>query len=137
MTASRVRPRWALPAGSACIGFGLVTVAVGGRTLFHPLAAGLQRGIVPLIRVFNFVAGFAYVAAGIGLLRARRWAFSLSVVIAAATLLLFIALGAHIAFGGDFQMRTVAAMTLRTVFWIGIATGLYRAFVRGPAVERS
>jgi hypothetical protein len=37
-------------------------------------------------------------------------------VIVATTALVFTALGIHIATGGAFEVRTVAAMTLRTVF---------------------
>jgi hypothetical protein len=136
MTTPPLRPRWAVPIGLICIGFGLVTVAVGGTTLFRALAAGLPPNVVPFVLGFNFVAGFAYVAAGFGLLRARRWTFALSSAIAGATALVFIAFGAHIASGGEFQMRTVAAMTVRTVFWIAIAIGSYRALLGGRSAEQ-
>lgn len=137
MTTPHRRPRWAIPVGLICIGFGLITVAVGGKTLLQGLATGLPGNVVPFVLGFNFFAGFAYVVAGIGLLLARRWTFALSAAIASATTLVFIAFGAHIAFGGDFQMKTVAAMTLRTLFWIAIAIISYRVLLGGRPAERS
>jgi hypothetical protein len=131
MTTSHLRPRWAFPVGLICIAFGLITIAVGGKTLSEGLAAGLPRNVVPFVLGFNFVAGFAYVAAGFGLMRARRWTFVLSAAIASATALVFIAFGAHIVFGGEFQTKTVAAMTVRTLFWIAIAIGSYRVLLGG------
>ena len=54
---------------------------------------------------FNFLAGFAYVVAGVGLLAMQRWALWLSVAIAAATLLVFIAFGAQ--FPAGFSLPTL------------------------------
>ena len=77
--------------------------------------------VVPFVLWFNFAAGFAYLAAAIGLARARRWAAPLSLGIAAATALVFLAFGIHVLRGGAFEPRTVAAMTLRTGVWAAIA----------------
>jgi uncharacterized membrane protein (DUF2068 family) len=70
---------------------------------------------------FNFLAGFAYVAAGVGLWRERRWAAWLALVVAAATALVFAAFGAHVLAGGEYEVRTVVAMSLRTLVWAAIA----------------
>ena len=45
----------------------------------------------------------------------------LASAIATATLLVFAAFGVHVMTGGAYEMRTVAAMTLRSVLWLGIA----------------
>ncbi len=58
---------------------------------------------------FNFLAGFAYVAAGIGLGLGRR---------GAAWLAVFSAFGIHIVTGGAYELRTVVAMTVRSLFWV-------------------
>jgi hypothetical protein len=76
---------------------------------------------VPLVLWFNFVAGFAYVAAGIGLWQGRSWAAPLAVAVAAATALVFAAFGLHVLLGGAYEMRTVAALALRLAVWSGIA----------------
>jgi hypothetical protein len=100
--------------------FGVLTIVSGGRVLFGDGAA-LAGSYVPYIVWFNFVAGFAYVAAGIGLWLRRPWAAAMAVALALLTALAFAALGGHIAAGAAYEMRTVAAMTLRLVLWIGIA----------------
>lgn len=81
---------------------------------------------VPFVLWFNFGAGFAYVVAGLGMGLRQRWAAPLAALIAAATALTFAALGVHIAQGGAFEMRTVAAMALRTTVWAVLAWLAFR-----------
>jgi hypothetical protein len=100
--------------------FGAANIFSGGRVLFADGAAG-AGSYVPYIVWFNFLAGFAYIAAGIGLWLRTPWAAGMSLALALLTALFFAALGGHIAAGGAYEMRTVAAMTLRTVLWIAIA----------------
>lgn len=107
--------------------FGLLTVLSGGRTLFGGEAARLAAGaIVSFVLWFNFVAGFAYVACGLGLWQRRRWSVPLAVFIAAATGLVFAAFGVHAWSGGAYETRTVGAMALRTLLWAGIAATAHR-----------
>jgi len=102
--------------------FGLLTIYSGGQVIFGGAAAREAAGnFLPFVVWFNFIAGFAYVAAAIGLLTAQRWAPRLALIIAAATALVFLAFGALILTGSPFEMRTVGAMALRTVVWAGIA----------------
>ena len=83
------------------IGFGLLTLKEGGAVLFVDGAARQAAGhYVPFVLWFNFLAGFAYVAAGAGLWRRRRWAAWLALAIALATALVFLAFGVHVALGG-------------------------------------
>ncbi len=108
--------------------FGLLTVFSGGRTLFGGEAARLAAGaIVHFVLWFNFVAGFAYVACGLGLWGRLRWSVPLAVFIAVATGLVFAAFGVHAWNGAAYEARTVGAMALRTVLWAGIAGAAYRA----------
>jgi len=115
--------RWPLlAAGGFAIAFGLLTIVSGGTALFGgPEARAAVGDAVPFVLWFNFLAGFAYVLAGIGIWRQRPWAARLAIAIALATLLVFAALGVHIALGGAFERRTVMAMSLRSLVWIGIA----------------
>lgn len=106
--------------------FGVATVISGGATLFDPATRAASGPIVPFVLWFNFLAGFAYVAAGVGLFVGRTWAAQLAALIAACTLLIFAAFGVHVLAGGDFGKRTVAAMVLRTVAWCTIALVAYR-----------
>lgn len=120
------RPRWALLSSLIVGAFGIVTIIVGGRTLFDGTDGKSAGNIVPFVLWFNFTAGFAYVIAGIGLFLWKRWAAQLSVVIAATTIAVFVAFGAHVFLGGAFEARTVGAMTLRSILWIAIAISTCR-----------
>jgi hypothetical protein len=116
---------WAL--SLVAIAFGVLTIRVGGMTLRGDAAAVAAAGnYVPFVLWFNFVAGFAYVIAGVGLWMQQRWAVWLAIAIAAATALTFAAFGAHVYFGGAYEHRTVIAMSLRTLVWAAIATIAWR-----------
>ena len=80
------------------------------------------------VLIFNFSAGFLYVATGLATLLGKRWSRQLARGLAATTLLAFAALGVHVALDGAFEMRTVAAMTVRSAFWIGQALALAHTF---------
>ena len=100
--------------------FGAATIFSGGRVLFGEGAAG-AGDYLPYIVWFNFLAGFAYIAAGIGLWRRKPWATGIALALALLTALFFAALGGHIAAGAAYEVRTVVAMALRTGLWIAIA----------------
>ena len=86
-------------------------------------SSGVDMGaVVPFVLWFNFVAGFAYVLAGIGLWRGGRRAPMLALVIAVATVAVFAAFLWHVGAGGAWETRTMGAMILRTGVWIVIAT---------------
>lgn len=104
--------------GGVAIAFGLLTVVSGCTTLLGALAMG---AVVLFVLWFNTLAGLAYVVAGLVLWQGRRWAYPLSLAIFAATLLVFVAFGLHVAQGGAFEMRTVYAMALRSAVWGAIA----------------
>lgn len=118
-------------AAVAALLFGALTIKAGGAVLFGPPQATEAAGnVVPFILWFNFLAGFAYLAAAAGLWRAAVWGTWTAAAIAAATAIAFLLLGIAIAGGAGFEMRTVWAMTLRSAFWAGIA---YLAWRIGPA----
>ena len=54
--------------------FGVLTVKSGGSVLFVDGLAREDAGnYVPLVLWFNFLAGFAYLIAGVGLFLEKRW----------------------------------------------------------------
>lgn len=109
------------------IAFGLLTIKEGGAVLFVDGAGRAAAGhYVPFVLWFNFLAGFAYVATGIGLWMGQRWAVWLAMAIAAATAITFVVFGIHVALGGSWEQRTRIAMSLRTLVWVGIATAAWR-----------
>jgi hypothetical protein len=122
------RPRWAAVAALVAVAFGIVTIIVGGKTLFGgPAERAAAGNIVPFVLWFNFIAGFAYVIAGCGVFLWKRWAAQLSAAIAITTVAIFVALGIHIFLGGAFEARTIGAMTVRSLVWIAIAVAACRA----------
>lgn len=122
------RPRWAIAAGILAVVFGVATVFEGGSMLFgRPEIRASAGNIVPFVLWFNFIAGFAYLMAGLGLLLWKRWAAQLSVGIAVTTLTVFAAFGVHVALDGAFEPRTVGAMLLRSMVWLAIAVFSCRA----------
>jgi len=103
--------------------FGVVTIWEGGSVLFVDGTARAAAGAyVPFVVAFNFAAGFAYVVAGFGLWRGRRWAALLAAGLAGSTTIVFLALGLHVWAGGAWEMRTVGALTIRAAFWTVAAT---------------
>ena len=114
-------------AGIVAVMFGLLTIVSGGRALFGDEVARAAVGAaVPFVLWFNFYAGFAYIAAGAGLIMRFRWAAWLSTLIAAATVVVFLAFGVHVLSGGAYEMRTVGAMSLRSIVWVAIAILAWR-----------
>jgi len=104
------------------LGFGMLTLKEGGTVLFGDEAARTAAGnYVPFVLWFNFISGFAYVIAGVGLWLRQRWAVWLAAGIAVAIVLVFAAFGMHISSGGAYEQRTVIAMSMRTMVWLVIA----------------
>lgn len=111
--------------------FGMVTIKAGGSVLFIDGPARADAGnYVPFVLWFNFLAGFAYLLAGIGLFMQKQWAFLLSTLIAVATLSVFAFFGLHILNEVAYEGRTVAAMSLRSFVWVVIAVFSYRKIWR-------
>ena len=117
----------------AAIVFGAATVLSGGRALFgsEEVRAGLGN-TVPFVLWFNFLAGFVYLIAGAGLMLRRRWAVSLSYLLAVASIFVFAAFGLHALDGGAFESRTAGALTLRALFWIAVTIVAIRAMKSTP-----
>jgi hypothetical protein len=111
--------------------FGLLTIKSGGSVLFID---GIDReaagNYVPFVLWFNFLAGFVYLFAGVGLFMQKHWAAWISIFIVTTTIIVFALFGLHILNEGMYEIRTVAAMSLRTVIWALIAMFAYRKIIR-------
>jgi hypothetical protein len=112
------------------IGFGLLTIKEGGTVLFDDAARTSAGNYVPFVLWFNFLAGFAYIVAGVGVVMMQRWAVWLAAAIAVSTALTFAAFGLHAYSGGAFEPRTVIAMSVRTLAWVTIAAIAWRQLSR-------
>jgi hypothetical protein len=110
--------------------FGLLTLSSGGAVLFNRAARQAAGNYVEFIVWFNFLAGFAYVITGIGLWRWQRGGIWLSLAITAATLLAFLAFGGYGLGGGSYELRTVIAMSGRTLIWSLVTLAAYWKIIR-------
>ncbi len=107
--------------------FGLATLFSGGNVLFGAdEARELAGAFVPFVVWFNFMAGFLYVLAAIGIWQGRRWACGLSAFIVVATAVAALTFGIQVINGSVFELRTVGALALRIGFWAVITMVLYR-----------
>lgn len=104
-------------AAAAAVLFGLVTIVAGGRLLLGLGEAGYP--VVRAVLAFNTAMGAAYVAVAAMIhhsaLNGKRGA----VWIVLANVAVLIALVVYASVGGEVARETFAAMTVRTVFWIG------------------
>ena len=106
-------------AATVAIVFGALTISAGGLALFaRPETRAAFGDAVPFVLWFNFAAGFAYVIAGVGILKMRPWAVWLSAMIALATVGILAAFLLHVLQGGAYELRTVVAMLVRAALWI-------------------
>jgi hypothetical protein len=112
------RTRSLTVAAIIAVAFGLLTIISGGRALF----SGADMGaVVPFVLWFNFLAGFAYLGAGLGLWYLAGWATGLAIAITLATAAVFAAFLWHVSTGAAFEARTLGAMGLRLAIWVMIA----------------
>ena len=116
---------------AAAIGlvFGVMTVISGGAVIFGGSGVKEMAGnYLPFVVWFNFIAGFAYVAAGAGLFVGRGWSAPLSLAIAIVTGVVFLVFLAFVASGTPYEMRTVVALIFRGGLWGAIAYLAFRHF---------
>ena len=117
-----MRPRWAIALAVLAGIFGLLTLKSGGEVLFIDGAGREATGnYVPFVVWFNFLAGFVYIVGAVGLALWRSWITPLAFAVAALTIAVFIAFGVHVLMGGAYEVRTVGAMSLKCLVWLGIA----------------
>jgi hypothetical protein len=118
------------------VAFGALTLKEGGTVLFGPDAARTAAGdYLPFVLWSNFLAGFAYVAAGVGLWLRQQWSWRLAAMIFVVAVVTFAAFGVHIAQGGAYETRTLVAMSLRTLVWAFIAFAGYRMLAATNALQ--
>lgn len=102
--------------------FGVVTIFAGSRVL-----TGADPGYVvfqPLL-IYNTAMGFVYVGVGTmswrNLNPGRNGAFAIFVL----NLIALVAIGIAYTPGGEVAIDSLRAMTLRTVVWLAIFSGLW------------
>ncbi|SDQ14386.1 hypothetical protein [Pseudovibrio sp. Tun.PSC04-5.I4] len=132
MTSAESRPYgstfWRRSFALFAVIFGAMTLISGGSVLFGPVEAQVAAGdYMPVVLWFNFLAGFLYIGAAIGIWLQRNWALGLSAFIAVATGLVALGFGFQVSQGVAYGMRTVGALALRIGVWIVITLTLMRS----------
>ena len=116
--------------------FGLASIRSGGSVLFIDGPFRESVGIfIPFVVWFNFLFGFVYFAAGVGLWVQRRWAVWISLLVVIATLIVFTILVIYIVNGGTYELRTIYAMILRFVVWVLITIVGYIRIIKQGLID--
>jgi len=127
------RPLWVWFNTIIAVVFGIMTIKSGGSVLFINGEAELAAGnYVDFVLWFNFMAGFLYIATGVGIWLEKSWSLAAAISIAVLTLLVFGAFGIHVLYGGEYEQRTVVAMSVRTLVWAAIAVIIWINAKRQP-----
>jgi len=110
--------------------FGILTLKSGYAVLFIDGEAREAAGnYVPSLLWFNFISGFFYIIAALGLWLMRSWSAWLSITIAGLIVIVFTLFGFHILNGGPYELRTVVAMFIRSTTWILISIFAWYKFL--------
>ena len=132
------KPAWVNLIALIAMVFGAMTLFSGGAVLFADGQARADAGnYVPFILWFNFIAGFFYIAASVGIFTWQKWGLIFSRLIFIATVIASIGLAGYIATGGSFEMRTVMAMVLRSIVWLAIAITIGTAWKKSTQTRIS
>lgn len=129
MSPEMQKPTWVKILSLFAILFGLTTIVEGGRTLFTETGIRAAGDIIPSVLWFNFIAGFFYVLAGIGIYKRKFCAKIISTAIALSSLVILVFLIVQITQGHPYEKRTLIAMQLRTYIWIAIALAAVKSKV--------
>ncbi|MCK7611107.1 hypothetical protein [Roseibium sediminicola] len=101
--------------------FGSATILSGGWVLFGGDGPRTAAGaVVDYVLWFNFLAGFGYVFAGIGILKRQRWTLWLALAVLTGTFIVFLVFLVHVLAGGAHEIRTFFALIFRLAFLGGM-----------------
>ena len=132
------RPVWVWITAIITVIFGIMTIKSGGSVIFIDGEARQAAGnYVDFVLWFNFTAGFFYIATGIGIWLQKTWSLTAAIILAILTLMVFGAFGLYIYFGGEYEQRTVSAMSLRSAVWIVIAIKAYHIMYHAGQINKN
>ncbi len=112
--------------------FGIMTLKVGGTSLFTDEGRIASGNYVPFVLWFNFIAGFFYLLAGVGMFLWKSWALLLAKLLAVSTAVIFAAFIGHVVLGGAYEMKTLIALLVRGGFWAMAWLVLKKLAVKRP-----
>ncbi|MCC7444791.1 MAG: hypothetical protein IT263_08160 [Saprospiraceae bacterium] len=96
--------------------FGAATVFMGGSVLFDLFDMRAKQGnYIPFVVLANWICGFIYLLAAYGLIARKQWTKNLLFVALVLLIATFLGFAYHIFSGGLYEMKTLGAMTFRTL----------------------
>ncbi len=95
--------------------FGALTIFAGGNALFTEVGIRTRGNIVPLVLWFNFIAGFFYVLIACLIFFKKKIALRFLAILSSLNMVVLFYLFNHILGQGAYEVRTVIAMTFRTL----------------------
>ena len=117
--------------------FGLVTIFAGGSVILDLFGMREKEGNYVLFVVWvNFICGFLYVFSAYGFYQKRKWTISLLLISILILILAFIVLVIWIIDDNPYEMKTIAAMSFRTLFTIGLFL-IAKKYCTIPLVRKS
>lgn len=104
------------------IAFASATLFMSSSVIFDWFGIREKEGdYVPFIVWTNFIAGFLYLAAAYGLLKAEKWAFWILIGTTLFLAIALVVLALYINSGGAFELKNVGAMGFRIVLTIAFS----------------
>ena len=107
--------------------FGLVALKAGGSVLLSEAAQIAAGNYIPFIVWFNVLAAPFYLIIAVALWRKQECTHKLVTMLFLAHLVVDAFFIYHVQSGGLFEMRTVIAMSFRTILWGGVTLVLKRS----------
>jgi hypothetical protein len=107
---------------------GSVSLLEGGRLMLAPELR--PPGTVSWVLAFNVLSAPLALAIAGALLGARPWARPAAWALGLGSAVIGLAFMAHALMGGAWMPRTAVALSVRTLFWLGLALWLQHSHVR-------
>lgn len=103
----------------ALTAFGLMTLFMSTSVIFDLFGIREKEGNYVLFVVWaNFICGFFYLVGAYGFISHKNWLPKIMTAASALLIITFAGLFLHIQNGGIYEVKTIGAMTFRTVFTV-------------------
>ncbi|GMV78520.1 MAG: hypothetical protein AMXMBFR79_16510 [Chitinophagaceae bacterium] len=111
--------------------FGVVTIFIGSSTLLDFFQIREKQGnYVAFIVRANVICGFFYLIAAIGIFKKQQWALNFLIAASILLIITFIAFLIHIKSGKVYEIKTIYALSFRTIITIAISIITYSFFIK-------
>lgn len=111
--------------------FGVITIFIGSSTLLDLFNIRAKQGnYIPFVVRGSVVSGFMYIIAAIGVFKKQQWALNFLIAASILLIITFIAFLIHIKSGKVYEIKTIYALSFRTIITIAISIITYSFFIK-------